>query len=229
MKRRNKLILEFTEFNANRLSPDSAQMSVHVDNPQLSVNAFDRHEDAIRAATSKLNTLMHSMSNTSQFNTLRSKIALENQNIQSMKILRIVKADNVRYNVYVSFVIQDQEYWGEIKDILGQDTTINSEVFKDTDLVLTKDWVIKMQGIIIKIIKKWLIPENGFYRNLNEETYCFNRINGMLQKLAKDTEVEVVRSYDNKITIKYKNEYYDLVGDSFIYFNYWFVKLPTKL
>ena len=44
MKRRNKLILEFTEFNLQRMNPDSVQASMHVDDPQLSINSFDKHQ-----------------------------------------------------------------------------------------------------------------------------------------------------------------------------------------
>ena len=47
MKRRNKLILEFTEFNLQRFNADSAQASVHVDDPKLSIDAFDKHQDKI--------------------------------------------------------------------------------------------------------------------------------------------------------------------------------------
>ena len=72
-----KLILEFTEFNALRLNPDSAQMSIHVDNPQLSINAFDKHEDSIRAGISKINDIINSISSTSAYRSLKSKLSLE--------------------------------------------------------------------------------------------------------------------------------------------------------
>jgi hypothetical protein len=226
MKRKNKrLILEFTEFNLQRMNPDQGGMMPNVTNPQLSINAFDRHEDAIRAATNKLNSLIHSMGNSSQLNVLKSKLALEDQKLESLKILRIIKVDGVRYDVYISFVIAEEEYWGSIKDILGEEPEFHSEVFKDADLILTKDWMIKIKGTIVKIIKKWFIPENGTYRNLNEDTHCYNVTTGNIQKIAKDTEIEVVRAYDNKIVIKHEDDYYNLVGDSFIYFNYWFNKV----
>ena len=41
MKRKNNLILEFTEFNLQRMSPDSAAQAVGgVDDPSLSTNAL---------------------------------------------------------------------------------------------------------------------------------------------------------------------------------------------
>ena len=115
--KRNKLILEFTEFNAQRMNPDSAQMSMNVDNPQLSVNAFDKHEDAIRAGVSRINNIIHSLSNSASFRTLKSKFALEEQQITSLKVLRIVSADSVNYDIYISFVIDDTEYFGLIENL----------------------------------------------------------------------------------------------------------------
>jgi len=223
--KRNKLILEFTEFNAARLNPDSAQMSIQVDNPQLSVNAFDKHEDAIRAGVSRINNIIHSLSNSSSFRTLKSKFALEEQQITSLKVLRIVSADNVNYDIYISFVIDDTEYFGLIENILTNDTTFKSEVFKDFDLVQSKEWIIRTKGLIIKALKKWLQPEEGKYKLLNEQVICYSVDTGRMVRLEKGSEVEVVRAYDNKVVIKYNNDYYNLVNDNFIYFNYWFEKL----
>ena len=223
--KRNKLILEFTEFNDQRMNPDSAQMSIQVDNPQLSVNAFDKHEDAIRAGVSRINNIIHSLSNSASFRTLKSKFALEEQQITSLKVLRIVSADNVNYDIYISFVIDDTEYFGLIENILTNDTTFKSEVFKDFDLVQSKEWIIRTKGLIIKALKKWLQPEEGKYKLLNEQVICYSVDTGRMVRLEKGSEVEVVRAYDNKVVIKYNNDYYNLVNDNFIYFNYWFEKI----
>ena len=225
MKRNNKLILEFSEFNAQRLNPDSAQMAVHVDNPQLSINAFDKHEDAIRAGISKVTNIIHSLANTSTFRQLKSKFALEEQKFQSLKILRIVKVDNINYDVYVSFVIDDEEYFGVIENILSKDSSFKSEVFKDFDLVQSKEWVIRTKGLIIKTINEWLRVKAGKYKLLNEYIICYSVETGKLLRLEKGKEIEVVKSYDNKILIKFDNEFFNLVNDNFIYFNWWFEKI----
>ena len=95
MSVKNKLILEFTEFNAQRLNPDSAQMSIHVDNPQLSIGAFDKHEDAIRTGLTRINNILNTLSNSSTYKSLKSKLSLEEQQITNLKILRIVSNDSV--------------------------------------------------------------------------------------------------------------------------------------
>ena len=223
--KRNKLILEFTEFNAQRLNPDSTQMSVHVDNPSLSINAFDKHEDGLRAGMSKINNILNSLSNTASFRSLKSKFALEEQNLTSLKVLRIVSKDNVRYDAYVSFVIDEQEYYGQINDVLSDLPTFKSEVFKDSDLIQTKEWIIKTKGLIIKLVKLWLYPEKGKYKLINPQLICYSRETGKMSVITSGTEVEVIKAFDNKIVISYKDEYYNLINDNFVYFNYWFDKI----
>lgn len=225
MKKRNKLILEFTEFNLQRMNPDSARASVHVDDPQLSINAFDKYQDGIRQAMSRINDILYNLKGTSSYSQLRSKLALENQDIQSIKILRIVKNETLKYTVFISFIIEGEEYWGEIEDVTGLNPSFNSEVFKDYDLFQPKEWVIKIKGLIIKTIKTWLKPEPGFYKLLNDEVICYSVETGKQLRMETGIEVEVLNCYDNKIVIKHETDIYNLIGDNFVYFNWWFEKI----
>lgn len=223
--KRTKLILEFTEFNAQRLNPDSTQMAVHVDNPQLSINAFDRHEDGIRAGISKVNNILNSLSNTSSFRSLKSKLALEEQSLTSLKVLRIFNRDNTRYDAFVSFIIDEEEYHGKILDLLSDNPTFKSEVFNDFDLVQTKEWVIRTAGMIVKLVKLWLYPEKGKWMVVKDNITCYSTETGKEANLKKGVQVDVVRGFDNKIVILYGNQYYNLINDNFVYFNYWFEKI----
>lgn len=227
MKHRNKLILEFTEFNSQRLNPDSAQMAVQVDNPQLSINAFDKHEDAIRAGVSRINSILQSLSNTSAFRNLKSKLALESQQIKSLKIQRIIKVNNINYDVYLSFIVDECEYFGVVENILGRDPIFKSEIFKDFDLVQSKEWIIRTKGLVIKTLKQFFKVEEGKYKLLNDQIICYSNDTGRMVQLEKGSEIEVVRCYDNKVLIKYENDYYNLINDNYIYFNYWFEPILT--
>lgn len=225
MKRQNKLILEFTEFNLQRFNSDSVQASTHVDDPSLSTNAFDKHEDKIRQSMSRVNDIMFNLKGTNAYKALRSKLALEHQDIQSLKVLRIVKSTSLLYDVYVSFRIEGEEYWGVIENILADSPKLKSEVFKDYDLYQPKEWVIKITGLIIKTIKNWLKPEPGIYKLLNDDIICYSIETGKQLKMDKGIEVELLRAYEDKIIIKYESDRYNLVGDNYIYFNWWFEKI----
>jgi hypothetical protein len=220
---KNKLILEFTEFNAQRLNPDSAQMSIHVDNPQLSVNAFDKHEDAIRTGLTRINNILNTLSNSSTYKALKSKLSLEEQQITNLKILRIISNDSVNWDVFISFIIQDTEYFGQIKNINQRSPDFQSEVFKDFDLIQNKEWIIRTKGLILKTIKNWFRPEKGKFDVVNDEVVCYCMELGKPKTLKKGNLVEVETTFDDKIIIKFENEYYTLTNDNFIFFNYWFI------
>ncbi len=225
MKRRNKhLILEFTEFNLQRFNPDSARASIHVDDPKLSIDAFDKHQDAIRAAMSRITDILMNVKGTTAYSQLRSKLALENQDIQNLKIQKIIK-NGINYDCYVVVTIDEQEYWGVIEDILGQNTDFTSELFKDVDLYQPIEWTIKIKGLVIKTVKEWLKPEQGTYRLLNDEVICYSQETGKLLKMEQGIEIELVRAYDEKLVIRYESNVYNLVGDNYIYFNWWFEKV----
>lgn len=227
-KRDKHLILEFTEFNLQRMNPDSFRPSMHVDNPQLSTDAFDKHQSSIRQSLSRLNSIMFSLNGNSAYGNLRSQLLLEEQNIQGLKILRIVQRNNIIYDVYLSFVIKEREYWGKISDILSHDPKFESEVFSDQNLLQPKEWIIKTKGLIIKTIKKWLQPETGMYRLINDYVTCYSTITGKQLEMNKGIEIELVRSYDNKIIVRYESDTYSLVNENYIYFNWWFEKINEE-
>lgn len=221
MKRSKNLILEFSEFNLQRLNPDSAQASIHVDDPQLSINAFDKHEDIVRNAISKLGTLTKSLQNTTAYRALKSKLSLDDQDISNLKIIRIVKTTSYKYDVYLSFKIDEDEYWGVITDIISN-PEFKSEVFKDFDLLQTKEWIIKTKGLIIKAIKNWLKPQFGKFKLVNDEVICYSNKTGKQLVLPRNSIIEVSKSYDNRLIFEYESDFYTLTGDNFVYFNWWF-------
>jgi hypothetical protein len=224
MKKRNKLILEFTEFNLQRFNPDSARASVHVDDPGLSIDAFDKHQDKVRAAMSRIDDILMNIKGTTVYSQLRSKLALEEQDIKTLKIQRIVK-NGISYDVYICVKIGDEDYWGVVQDIMSSNPKINSEIFKDYDLYQPKEWVIKIRGTIIKVIKEWLKPEPGNYKLLNDNITCYSVETGKQLRMKQGIEIELVRAYPDKIIVRYDSNKFNLVGDNFVYFNWWFEKI----
>lgn len=228
MKRNRKskyLITELSEFNLQRMNPDSAQASMHVDDPSLSINAFDKNQDMIRQAMSRIDDIMYNLKGTNAYKSLRSKLALENQDITALKILRMIKSPTLSYDVYISMTINGEEYWGVVENITSTSPELSSEVFKDVDLYQPKEWTIKITGLIIKTLKSWLKPEPGMYRLLNNEVFCYSVETGKQLRMEKGIEIELIRSYDDKLIIRHDNDSYNLVGDNYAYFNWWFEKI----
>lgn len=222
MNKENKLILEFTEFNLQRMNSDSVQPAMHVDDPQLSTNAFDKHQDAIRVALSKVNDILRTLKSNTVYSDLRSQLSLENQDVKSLKIQRIYKSSGVRYDVYLTIVIRDKEYWGRIKDITGVNTTFDSELFMDDDLYKPNEWVIKTKGIVIQTIKKWLTIKKGEYELIADKIYTTSSITGNRMSIVKGEKIKVINTHKNSILIEYNDDRMELINDNFIFFNWWF-------
>jgi hypothetical protein len=70
-----------------------------------------------------------------------------------------------------------------------------------------------------------LKPESGYYQLINDEVICYSTETGKQLKMARGIEIEVLKSYDNKVVIKHESDIYNLIGDNFIYFNWWFEKI----
>jgi hypothetical protein len=215
---------EATEFNYQRLNSDSVRASVHVDDPSLSINAFDKHEDIVRQAISKLGNLSRALQNTQGYKVIKSKLSLEDQQISNVKIIRIVKSSSFQYDVYLSFKIDEYEYWGVIIDIL-KNPEFKSEVFKDHLLLQTKEWIIKTKGLIIKAIRNWMKPQFGKFKLLEDEVICYSNLTGKLLRLPKNSIIEVLKSYNDKLIFSFDGLQYTLTGDNFVYFNWWFEEI----
>ena len=218
-------VFETSEFNLQRFNSDSVQASVSVDDPSLSINAFDKNQDMIRQAMSRINDIMYNLKGTNAYKALRSKLALEDQDITALKVLRIIKSTSLKYDVYIAFTIGEEEYWGVVEDMMSNSPEFTSEVFKNVDLYQPKEWIIKIKGLIIKTLKAWLKPEPGMYRLLNNEVYCYSTETGKQLKMEAGIEIELIRAHNDKIIIKHHTDIYNLVGDNYIYFNWWFEKL----
>lgn len=225
MKRKNKLILEFTEFNLQRFNDTSVQASTHVDDPQLSINAFDKHQDALRSAMSRINDIMNRIADTGAYSNLRSKLAMEHQQIENLKILRITKSNNINYDVYITFTIKDNDYWGVVENLLGTEPKLKSEVFSDQNLHQAKEWIIKINGLIIKTLKEWLKPEPGKYKLLGEEVICNSTETGRQLVMSKGIVIDLVRAHSDRMLVRHENEDYILRGDNYVFFNWWFEKV----
>jgi hypothetical protein len=70
-----------------------------------------------------------------------------------------------------------------------------------------------------------LKPEPGEYRLINNELTCYSVETGKLLKMEKGIVINVVRSHNDRIIIRHDSDTYNLVGDNYIYFNWWFEKL----
>jgi len=209
------------------MNPDTVQPATWVQNPELSIDAHDRHLDQIRTALSRIGDIHKSMAGSAAYRSLKSQLSLDDQDVKSLKIIRIVKNSNYTYDAYISFTISESEYWGVVKDILSAPKVI-SEVFQEETLILTEIWVKRLKGFLIKSVQNFLKPQTGFFKQIKDEVICYSSTNGKMMKLKEGVEIEVLKSYNDVIHINYDGEQYKLKGDNHVYFKWWFEPIEDK-
>jgi hypothetical protein len=73
-----------------------------------------------------------------------------------------------------------------------------------------------------------LTVETGVISNFPDELIIgdsYSVDTGKQLKMSQGIEIELVRAYDDKLVVKSENDYYNLTGDNYIYFNWWFQKI----
>lgn len=219
------LLKEFTEFNLQRSNSDSMPMAMHVDNPQLSMDAFDKHIDNIRTANIRLNAILNMVSTQGGIYNFLKGTSSDGLDLTELKILRMYPKNEIDIDVYISFVLQEKEYYGVIEDLMSEHPKVKSEAFRDTSLYPSREWIIKISGLLIKAINKWLIVKPGKYKALKEVS-CTTYDTGEYVTIDEDSEFEVIRNYNkSQILIKINDLKCVLDGKNFYFFNYWFKKL----
>jgi len=216
-----KLILEFTEFNNRRMNSDSVPQSTHVDNPSLSMGALNKHETNIRTSLSRLNDLYKDVSMTSTGINLKSGDTIEASDIKNIKIQRIFQKDDLFLNVYFSFELYEKEYYGYIDKINSMSPQLHSEIFRDSSIFGSQEWVIRIKGNLIKVIKLWLNAKSGKYTSL-KDINAFDKLTGELFLIPDESTIILNSSNNDHMLISYEGREYFLRGNNYYYFNYYF-------
>lgn len=222
---KNHLILEFTEFNAMRLGQDSTPMALHVDDPQKSHGAFDKHLHNVRDMNIRLNTILKQIMGTNQIWSKTGGV-IDGLDINNIKIIRQFVKNGIDLDIYLTFELDEKEYFAVIKNYILK-PEVESEVFSDPDLALTKEWVIKIKGLLKKVIKKWMtIPSRTKWKALKDIT-CTDYNTGELTTIKEGEIIRVLRSLNDKIIIEYYDNKYIIDKMNYYFFNYYFENIGT--
>lgn len=220
---KNHLILEFTEFNAMRMGQDSTPMALHVDNPQKSHGAFDKHLHNVRDMNIRLNTILKQLMGTNNIWSKGGGIIKGLDSIENIKIQRQFIKNGIDLDIYLTFELEEKEYFASIKNFITQ-PKIDSELFSDPDYALTKEWVIKIKGLLKKVIEKWMtIPSNTKWKALKDIS-CVDYNTGQLIEIKEGSLIKVVRTLNDKIIIEINDTKCILDKMNYYFFNYWFEK-----
>jgi hypothetical protein len=155
---------------------------------------------------------------------------------KNLKILKIFENNNLKIDVFISFEYNDKEYFGKYKHFNGlangsTKPILETELFYETEYqyIFDKEYKLKLGNYFYKKLKKWFIPEKGFYKNLKEGNHIKDNM-GKLYEIKNNKTVEVLGynlSPENNpyIVLKVDNKTYHIENNDYYYFKWRFEKL----
>ena len=149
------------------------------------------------------------------------------------KILRININSSLYIDIYISFVFDEEEYFGVYKNFNNiQKEPFKTDLFTDSNYnYIDKEYRLKLDNYFRKVLYKWFKPRKGNYTTL-KDIVCKDSM-GKKITIPNNNIVEIKFSNDDKngdasIDILYKNKLYVLDKNDYYYFNYWFEKIDKN-
>lgn len=149
------------------------------------------------------------------------------EELKNLKILRIYKNPKLTLDVYVSFYLMDEEFFGVFRDFNGiNKPKLDTDLFSDPRFsYIDNEYRLKLSNYFYKILHNWFVPSVGDYVVLTDELTVKNSLgNNFILSKGKKFYVKGYNTDQNNkpfIIIKYKNDIYKIIDNDFFYFNYW--------
>lgn len=221
-----KRIYEFTQF-MNTKGQDSNLQGMFVTDPAVTFDPYNKHLIDNVAANKMLMDTMKSLMNTSDF--FDNFFSSQSENffhIEELKIQRISKT-NFNIDLYFSFVFNEEEYFGFVKNYNTPNPIIKCELYTKYSRIFTKEFGIKFNGMLLKAFKSFFLIKNGKYQVL-KVVPIINIITGDISYTKLDSVVNVINCSNDTIFIEIndsKEVTYKITNLDYYYFNYFFAKL----
>lgn len=145
---------------------------------------------------------------------------------RSIKILRIFINNNLKLDIFISFIFMEEEFFGVFRNYNGlNEPRFDSDIFTDDRFSrrIDKEYYIKLNNYFYKVLYNWFIPSPGEYVTL-DEIKTKNPL-GEIFTIPKNTRVEVKgyntdQDNDPFLMIKYKKNIYKITKNNYFFFKY---------
>jgi len=238
-----KLILEYSEFNQYQMGIDSqnplgpgygfasdAGLSVYGNSDGPYVDYYARLGGAI-ARMGQISKHAMAGSDRDMMKQYKNDKFLEDlDNFSDFKILRMFRNNFLKLDIFISFNLEDEEFFGVFKNFNWIDKPkLQTELWGDQRFTyMDEEYKLKLSNYFYKILCDWFDVDEGLYKTL-KEVEVKNEM-GEVEKIKMNAIVELIKSEVNKdgnpyIKLKYKEKYYSITGNDYYFFNYWFEKV----
>lgn len=233
----NDLIKESTEFANmqisqlnNPLGPGygwakDPSMSIYSDDSSPYIDNYSRMSQMVGDLGRVMGSLRAAIS--SDMSSKLDYFLEDIEEYKNLKILRIFVNNNLKLDVFISYIFMNEEFFGVYRNFNG----LNKPKF-DTDLFsdprfcyMNKDYYIKLNNYFFKILYNWFIPIPGNYVILSDNFKVKNSI-GDNMNIKQNTQI-YLKGYntdqdnDPFLIIKYKDDIFKIIKNDYYFFKYW--------
>jgi len=234
----SRKILKFEEFsiieNAAGGYPQSSVYNSQANDSSLSADATDRFDMHMKNSIFRLTSIIRTMIDNDGIQIGHNADFSDIEKITELKILRMFKNISLLLDIYISFVIDDKEYYGVFTNYGSiRKSIFKSEVIQNPEY--NKNFIMKLEGLLLKALSRFFTPKKGMYKS-NTDVLVQDKY-GVKHTIDKGKPIKVEDVIndegDSYIQLDVKtgrntNETFFLKGIDYYFFNYWFVEYTVK-
>ena len=203
-------------------------MSIYSDDSSPYVDNYARVSQMVNDLTRVMNNVMGDIRADIKLHKL--DYFLEDiEEFNNLKILRIFKNSDMFIDVFISFELHEEEFFGVYKSFNGiNDPKLKTDLFTDPRFsYIDTEYYLKLTKYLYKILYNWFIPTVGEYKVLQ----AFSVKDNMGSKIVlKKDSVFRVKGHNEEsgklyIIVKYKEDIYTINDNDYYFFNYWTEKI----
>jgi len=202
-------------------------LSIYSDRDSPYVDYYSRSAGVI----SDLLTMIKSYQKNVDYQDIKYDHFLEDvDDFKNFKILRLNVNDSSLIDAFISFELQENEFFGAFKNFNGLNKPkLVSELFTDPRYrYIDGEYYLKIENYFYKVLENWFKPKKGFWKTLKNKIPIKDDF-GKLLDVKEGILVEVVGVYDDEnnkpyITLKLNEKIYYIDNNNYYFFKYWFEK-----
>ena len=249
MSEKKQLIKESSEFNQYQLGIDNAvnslgpgygfstdsSLSIYSPDSNPYVDMYARNAGTTSRLMQIIKQVSKEMMDDHIFTRKSDRFLEDIDEYKNIKILRIFANENLKLNVYISFDFMENEFFGVFRNFNASYTkpTFDTELLTDQRFTyIDKEYYLKLNQYIYKLVYNFFIPEAGMYKNLKENCVVKDE-SGQLKYIKEGKIVEVMgyntdENNDPYIPLEIEGKKFNITGNNYFYFKYWFDPIVVK-
>lgn len=151
------------------------------------------------------------------------------EEFKNLKILRIFNNNDLYLDIFISFELHDEEFFGSFKSYNGvNQPKLKTDLFTDQRFgYIDTEYYLKLTNYLYKILYNWFIPMVGEYKVL--QNISVKDSMGSKKTLKKNSVFRVKGHNEENgklyIIIKHKEDIYTINDNDYYFFNYWNEKI----